>query len=76
MIKCCKQIHVYRLCKSVRVWGRSDMALLYNDKAVLENHHVSAAFRLMKEDDCNILANMRREDHKSVSPTAAADSQT
>lgn len=44
--------------------GRSDMALLYNDKAVLENHHVSAAFRLMKEDDCNILANMRREDHK------------
>lgn len=43
---------------------RSDMALLYNDKAVLENHHVSAAFRLMKEDDCNILSNLRREDHK------------
>ncbi|KAG8001005.1 Calcium/calmodulin-dependent 3' [Nibea albiflora] len=34
---------------------RSEVAILYNDRSVLENHHVSAAYRLMAEDDMNIL---------------------
>ncbi|VDK84009.1 unnamed protein product [Litomosoides sigmodontis] len=33
----------------------SHYALLYNDRNVLENHHVSASFRLLKEDSKNIL---------------------
>ena len=28
---------------------RSETALLYNDKSVLENHHLSAAFRIMRK---------------------------
>uniref|UniRef100_A0A8C4RCN7 Phosphodiesterase n=1 Tax=Eptatretus burgeri TaxID=7764 RepID=A0A8C4RCN7_EPTBU len=42
---------------------RSDSALLYNDRSVLENHHVSAAYRLMQEDgDMDILLNLSKDD--------------
>lgn len=33
----------------------SDLAIRYNDHAVLENHHVSTAFRLMKKPNLNVL---------------------
>ncbi|ELU10052.1 hypothetical protein CAPTEDRAFT_103680 [Capitella teleta] len=42
----------------------SEVALLYNDRAVLENHHVSAAFRLMKDDDHNILTSLKKEEYR------------
>ncbi len=45
---------------------RSDITMLYNDRAVLENHHISAAFRLMKEDEFNVLSNLKREEYRSV----------
>lgn len=32
---------------SFHVMSGSDTAFLYNDRSVLENHHVSAAFRLI-----------------------------
>ena len=40
--------------------------MLYNDRAVLENHHISAAFRLMKEDEFNVLSNLKREEYRLV----------
>ncbi|XP_054282216.1 dual specificity calcium/calmodulin-dependent 3',5'-cyclic nucleotide phosphodiesterase 1-like isoform X3 [Macrosteles quadrilineatus] len=46
------------------VMSGTDTALLYNDKAVLENHHLSASFRVLKEEDCNILSNMSREEYR------------
>lgn len=47
------------------VQSGSDTALLYNDRAVLENHHLSAAFRLMRDDqDSNILQNLGRDEHR------------
>ena len=48
--------------------GSSDVALLYNDKAVLENHHVSATFRLVRDDNHNILISLSKEDYKCVKP--------
>jgi len=42
----------------------SDVALLYNDKAVLENHHLSASFRLLKEDDVNITSTLKTEEYR------------
>lgn len=40
--------------------------MLYNDRAVLENHHVSAAFRLLQRDeDNNILSNLSKDDWRS-----------
>ncbi|XP_061932063.1 dual specificity calcium/calmodulin-dependent 3',5'-cyclic nucleotide phosphodiesterase 1 isoform X10 [Apis cerana] len=46
------------------VMSGSDTALLYNDRAVLENHHISASFRIMREDECNILQNLSREEFR------------
>ncbi|XP_013136067.1 PREDICTED: calcium/calmodulin-dependent 3',5'-cyclic nucleotide phosphodiesterase 1A [Papilio polytes] len=46
------------------VMSGSDTALLYNDRAVLENHHISAAFRLMRDEECNILQNLSRDEFR------------
>uniref|UniRef100_A0A8C4ZD89 Phosphodiesterase n=1 Tax=Gadus morhua TaxID=8049 RepID=A0A8C4ZD89_GADMO len=45
---------------------RSEVALLYNDRSVLENHHVSAAYRLMAEDEMNIFTNLNKEDWREL----------
>ncbi|XP_030242030.1 calcium/calmodulin-dependent 3',5'-cyclic nucleotide phosphodiesterase 1 isoform X7 [Drosophila navojoa] len=48
------------------VMSGSETALLYNDRAVLENHHVSASFRLMREEDANILSHLSRDEYKEL----------
>ncbi|KAM6129937.1 LOW QUALITY PROTEIN: dual specificity calcium/calmodulin-dependent 3',5'-cyclic nucleotide phosphodiesterase 1A [Pterocles gutturalis] len=45
---------------------RSDLAIFYNDRSVLENHHVSAAYRLMQEEEMNILANLTKDDWREL----------
>ncbi|KAK7154516.1 hypothetical protein R3I94_007746 [Phoxinus phoxinus] len=45
---------------------RSEVAILYNDRSVLENHHVSAAYRLMQEDEMNILVNLSKDDWREL----------
>ncbi|KAK1885444.1 Calcium/calmodulin-dependent 3'5'-cyclic nucleotide phosphodiesterase 1C [Dissostichus eleginoides] len=46
---------------------RSDTAMLYNDRAVLENYHVSAAYRLLQSgDDMNIFTNLSKEDWREL----------
>lgn len=42
----------------------SETALLYNDRAVLENFHVSAAFKVILEEDANILVNLSKEEYR------------
>uniref|UniRef100_A0A8C6EKD6 Phosphodiesterase 1C n=1 Tax=Microcebus murinus TaxID=30608 RepID=A0A8C6EKD6_MICMU len=47
----------------VKTSFRSDPAILYNDRSVLENHHLSAAYRLLQEDEeMNILVNLSKDD--------------
>jgi len=66
-----------RKMKSRRLWhvvacllsDSSDVALLYNDKAVLENHHASATFRLVRDDSHNILLSLSKDDYKYVTLT-------
>ncbi|KAJ8253133.1 hypothetical protein GJAV_G00209490 [Gymnothorax javanicus] len=45
---------------------RSEVAILYNDRSVLENHHVSAAYRLMQDDEMNILMNLSKDDWREL----------
>lgn len=41
---------------------RSDTAILYNDRSVLENHHISAIFRMMQDEEMNILVNLTKDE--------------
>ncbi|XP_067343063.1 dual specificity calcium/calmodulin-dependent 3',5'-cyclic nucleotide phosphodiesterase 1A [Channa argus] len=49
------------------VQTKSETAMLYNDRAVQENHHVSAAYRLLQSDDeLNILTNLSKDDWREL----------
>uniref|UniRef100_A0A673ZEA1 Calcium/calmodulin-dependent 3',5'-cyclic nucleotide phosphodiesterase 1B-like n=1 Tax=Salmo trutta TaxID=8032 RepID=A0A673ZEA1_SALTR len=41
---------------------KSDFAMIYNDRSVQESHHISAAFRLLQDDQSNIFMNLSREE--------------
>nr|XP_014345549.1 PREDICTED: calcium/calmodulin-dependent 3',5'-cyclic nucleotide phosphodiesterase 1A isoform X2 [Latimeria chalumnae] len=45
---------------------RSEEAILYNDHSVLENHHVSATYRLMQDEQMNILTNLSKDDWREL----------
>ena len=40
--------------------------MLYNDRAVLENHHASASLRLMKDEDYNIISSLKPAEYRHV----------
>lgn len=50
------------------VQSRSNLAMLYNDRSVLENYHLSASFALMQKDEHNILANLTKEEYRYNHP--------
>lgn len=43
-----------------------EMALLYNDQSVLENHHVAQTFLLLRDEDLNILKNFNWADYRKI----------
>ena len=45
---------------------RDPLALKYNDKSVLENHHVSATFHILQNEKFNILQNFTREEYNKI----------
>ncbi|KAJ8004297.1 hypothetical protein DPEC_G00157670 [Dallia pectoralis] len=45
---------------------RSEVAILYNDRSVLENLHVSSAYKLMQEDGMNVLVNLSKDDWRDL----------
>ena len=38
----------------------SDLAVLYNDKSILENHHASVTFSVLQRESCNLLAGLSK----------------
>jgi len=46
--------------------SRDDIAIVYNDRSVLENMHASKAFDIMRKEDCDILKNFSFEDWTSI----------
>jgi len=45
---------------------RSELALLYNDVSVLENHHLAFAFKILKNDENNIFKQFSYEMFKEL----------
>eukprot|EP00108_Taenia_solium_P011958 TsM_000588600 transcript=TsM_000588600 gene=TsM_000588600 len=43
---------------------QTELAMLYNDRNVLENYHVSAVFRITQESEFNIFENMPKEQYQ------------
>ncbi|CAE8709123.1 unnamed protein product, partial [Polarella glacialis] len=41
-----------------------ELALIYNDRSILENMHAATCFQLMKVRGCNILADSSRENRR------------
>lgn len=48
---------------------QSYLATLYNDRAVLENHHCAQAFELMRDKHFNIMANVTKQQYAEVRAT-------
>uniref|UniRef100_A0A0D9R449 3',5'-cyclic-AMP phosphodiesterase n=1 Tax=Chlorocebus sabaeus TaxID=60711 RepID=A0A0D9R449_CHLSB len=51
-----------------RVAGTTDseLALMYNDESVLENHHLAVGFKLLQEDNCDIFQNLSKRQRQSL----------
>ncbi|XP_034558690.1 cAMP-specific 3',5'-cyclic phosphodiesterase 4B-like isoform X2 [Notolabrus celidotus] len=44
----------------------SELALMYNDESVLENHHLAVGFKLLQEDNCDIFQNLSKKQRQSL----------
>ncbi len=44
----------------------SELALMYNDESVLENHHLAVAFKLLQEDGCDIFNNLSAKQRQTL----------
>lgn len=44
----------------------SDLALMYNDNSVLENHHIAVAFKLLQNPACDIFSSLSSKQRTSV----------
>uniref|UniRef100_A0A674NGY5 Phosphodiesterase n=1 Tax=Takifugu rubripes TaxID=31033 RepID=A0A674NGY5_TAKRU len=39
----------------------SELALMYNDSSVLENHHLAVGFKLLQDENCDIFQNLTKK---------------
>jgi len=44
----------------------SELALMYNDESVLENHHLAVAFKLLQEPGCDIFENLPSKSRQTL----------
>uniref|UniRef100_A0A673N300 Phosphodiesterase n=1 Tax=Sinocyclocheilus rhinocerous TaxID=307959 RepID=A0A673N300_9TELE len=44
----------------------SELALMYNDSSVLENHHLAVGFKLLQEENCDIFRNLTKKQRQSL----------
>ncbi|EHB13273.1 cAMP-specific 3',5'-cyclic phosphodiesterase 4D [Heterocephalus glaber] len=44
----------------------SEIALMYNDSSVLENHHLAVGFKLLQEENCDIFQNLTKKQRQSL----------
>ncbi|XP_019855180.1 PREDICTED: cAMP-specific 3',5'-cyclic phosphodiesterase 4C-like isoform X1 [Amphimedon queenslandica] len=46
--------------------SNDDLAIMYNDESILENHHLAVAFKLLNDPSCNFLGNIEKAQMKAL----------
>nr|KAF6400201.1 hypothetical protein HJG63_000131 [Rousettus aegyptiacus] len=55
------------LINTTPAWATdSELALMYNDESVLENHHLAVGFKLLQGDNCDIFQNLSKRQRQSL----------
>ncbi|XP_069802538.1 3',5'-cyclic-AMP phosphodiesterase 4A isoform X5 [Dendropsophus ebraccatus] len=44
----------------------SELALMYNDESVLENHHLAVGFKLLQEENCDVFQNLTKRQRQTM----------
>ncbi|XP_022245748.1 cAMP-specific 3',5'-cyclic phosphodiesterase, isoforms N/G-like [Limulus polyphemus] len=44
----------------------SELAIMYNDESVLENHSLAVAFKILQDENCNMFVNLTKKQHQTV----------
>ncbi|XP_063703547.1 3',5'-cyclic-AMP phosphodiesterase isoform X4 [Culicoides brevitarsis] len=44
----------------------SELALMYNDESVLENHHLAVAFKLLQNKECDLFQNLQKKQRQTL----------
>lgn len=61
-----KTVNVWKLTILI-CWSQgSELALMYNDESVLENHHLAVAFKLLQSPDCDIFSNLNKKQRQTL----------
>ena len=59
------KIEIRSTTRTVCIPG-SELALMYNDESVLENHHLAVAFKLVQISDCDIFINLSKKQRQTL----------
>ncbi|XP_068069785.1 3',5'-cyclic-AMP phosphodiesterase 4B isoform X2 [Danio rerio] len=44
----------------------SELALMYNDESVLENHHLAVGFKLLQGENCDLFQNLSKKERQTL----------
>ena len=44
----------------------SELAIMYNDESVLEQHHLAVAFKLLQEKDCDMFTSLSKKQRSTL----------